>query len=431
MLLPASAEFIDLCRTQVDLVVQSLRASASAVYLTEEFAESLQTQLVPIVVYPDDVEPSRLQLPAPRLPSEDDSLSANPNGPKKSRPSALPKQPSAATLEVFRGQPERMVLPLMHEDLVFGLLVVARENQQWSAWEQTQLERVAHTLAIACVLDQRQQWALSADFEQRSLHTQQYQTLANLLHQFRNPLTTLHTLANLLLKRLVPTDPNRRLATSMIQESDRLQTLLQQFDQSIDLGEAALEQAPDPTPGLKRLPASPPTLLLPSSIGTNLQFQPCWIADVLHPLLDSATAIAQTRQLTFEAQIPPELPPVQADPQALQEIFSNLIDNALKYSPAGQSVQIEVSRDPQIQQQAVAVQDTGYGIPAVDLPHLFERHYRGVQSEGEIPGTGLGLAIAQDLIQQMHGTLSVISPSDPKNLTHPGSKFVVCLPEVS
>jgi signal transduction histidine kinase len=151
----------------------------------------------------------------------------------------------------------------------------------------------------------------------------------------------------------------------------------------------------------------------------------------LHPLLDSAAAIAQTRQLDFQAQIPPELPPVQADPQALQETFSNLIDNALKYTPVGQSVQIEVSRDPQTQQQAIAVQDTGPGIPTADLPYLFERHYRGVQSAGEIPGTGLGLAIAQDLIQQMHGTLSVISPSDPKNLTHPGSKFVVCLPEVS
>ncbi len=430
MLLPASAEFIDLCRTQVALVVQSLGASASAVYLTEEFAESLQAQLVPIVVYPEDLEPSRLQPALRSLPSEGGlSNGDDPNRHQQSSPSALPKQPLAAALEVFRRQPERVVLPLMHEDLVFGLLVVARENQQWSAWEQTQLERVAHTLAIACVLDQRQQWALNADFEQRSLHTQQYQTLANLLHQFRNPLTTLHTLANLLLKRLVPTDPNRRLATSMIQESDRLQTLLQQFDQSIDLGEAALEQTPEPTPGLKRLPASQPPLLLPSSIGTTLHLQPCWVADILHPLLDSAAAIAQTRQLTFQAQIPTELPPVQADPQALQEVLSNLIDNALKYTPAGQSVQIAVSRNLQTQQQAIAVQDTGPGIPTADLPHLFERHYRGVQAEGEIPGTGLGLAIGQDLIQQMHGSLTVISPCDPKNPSHPGSKFVVCLPE--
>ncbi len=436
MLLPASAEFIDLCRTQVALVVQSLGASASAVYLTEEFSEALQTQLVPIVVYPEDTnpEPSRLQLPTPRsLPLEGGSPSDNAPDRDwlKFSPAAIPQHKSAHSLalEVSRGQPERVVLPLMHNDLVFGLLVVARENQQWSNWEQTQLEQVAHTLAIACVLDQRQQWALSADFEQRSLHAQQYRTLANLLHQFRNPLTTLHTLANLLLKRLVPTDPNRRLATSMIQESDRLQTLLQQFDQSIDLGEAALEQAPDPMPGLKRLPASPPTLLLPSSIGTSLHLQPCWVADVLTPLLNSASAIAQTRQLDFQAKIPTELPPVQADPQALQEIFSNLIDNALKYTPAGQSVQIEVSRDPHTLQQAIAVQDTGPGIPAADLPHLFERHYRGVQSEGEIPGTGLGLAIAQDLIQQMHGSLKVISPCNPENLNHPGSKFVVCLQE--
>jgi signal transduction histidine kinase len=430
MLLPASAEFIDLCRTQVAMVVQSLGASASAVYLTEEFTAALQAQLIPIVVYPEDAESSRLQLPAPRsLPLEADSL-ADRDG-LKSSPVPIPAHQSALTVEGSCSQPVQVVLPLMHEELVFGLLVVARENQQWNAWEQTQLERVAHTLAIACVLDQRQQWALSADFEQRSLHTQQYQTLSNLLHQFRNPLTTLHTLANLLLKRLVPADPNRRLANSMIHESDRLQTLLQQFDQSIDLGEAALEQAPDPTPGLKRLPAQKqPALLPPSSIGTTLQLQPCWIADVLNPLLDSAAAIAQSRQLKFQSHIPTDLPPVQADPQALREIFSNLIDNALKYTPAGQSVQVDLSRDPQLRQQAIAVQDTGPGIPAADLPHLFERYYRGVQSAGEISGTGLGLAIAQDLIQQMHGSLQVISPCDPKHLTHPGSRFVVCLPEV-
>jgi hypothetical protein len=105
---------------------------------------------------------------------------------------------------------------------------------------------------------------------------------------------------------------------------------------------------------------------------------------------------------------------VWGDEQALCEVVSNLVDNAIKYSPAGAQVWVQtgVSRmDGSDHYQGIVVGDTGPGIPLGDRAQLFQRHYRGVQADSEIPGTGLGLAIAQSLVGEMQGAIEVISPA--------------------
>lgn len=85
-------------------------------------------------------------------------------------------------------------------------------------------------------------------------------------------------------------------------------------------------------------------------------------------------------------------------------------------------------------QVGIGISDTGPGIPPEDLEHLFERHYRGVQVNSEIPGTGLGLAIAKAFVQQMQGEIQVFSPVHPAwvsedractDNTSPGTTFIV------
>jgi signal transduction histidine kinase len=170
------------------------------------------------------------------------------------------------------------------------------------------------------------------------------------------------------------------------------------------------------------------------------------VAEVLKPLLISAEAIASERHLKLLAEIPADLPPVSANDRALREVLSNLIDNALKYTPAGCQIYIKVRYTAaegdragysQLPAIAVAVSDTGAGIPPLDLEHLFERHYRGEKAQTEIPGTGLGLAIARDLVRQMQGEIEVFSPVNPEWLpsrethlysTDRGTTFVVWLP---
>ena len=110
-----------------------------------------------------------------------------------------------------------------------------------------------------------------------------------------------------------------------------------------------------------------------------------------------------------------------ADEEAVRQIFDNLIDNAIKYTPDGGSVR--VSCRTQGGEVAVEVADTGIGIPRDDLPRIFERFYRVDKARSrELGGTGLGLSIVKHLIQSIGGQITVNSRLGA------GSKFLVKLP---
>jgi signal transduction histidine kinase len=251
-------------------------------------------------------------------------------------------------------------------------------------------------------------------------------------------LTAIRTFGKLLIKRLNPDERDRSIANSIVRESDRLQELLQHLEVAIDLN--VISENEETADNFKQLPAPPPAegtrsanLLLPDAA---FRIESCQIADVLSPLIISAEAIAQDRDLIFHAHIPPELPLVQAHPVALQEVLSNLIDNALKYTPAGGEVDIDVEllaapnksgRKRQPATLQIGVRDTGLGIPQQDLEKLFTRHYRGVQAQGNIAGTGLGLAIAKELVMHMNGKLEAISPPPGSDR---GTEFILSLPLV-
>jgi signal transduction histidine kinase len=512
MLMPASSEFIALCQSQVSLLTQGLGAALSIVYLTDELSDATDAKLVPIVAYPDavmDWGDDRIfsLLAQGRSPTNSRLLLADGDAsaiapvalpvPSEADPPLHPLQ--AAETALLRQQ--QMVLPLMHQEMVMGLLVTARADRAWNEFEQTQIEQIAETIAIACLLDQRSQWFAQDRRQQELLQEQKHDLFDNLVHQFRNPLTALRTFGKLLVKRLQTTDNNRSIAEGIVRESDRLQELLQQFDVVIDLDEQGLRrllapsaQADNPSDAeldsepktaaetdtdnsLNDMPrpfdsfdsrllgdtarqsASPP--LLPGSnvlVGRSMNLAPHLITEVLNPLLSSASAIAQDRQLILQTEIPAHLPPISIDISFLREVLTNLIDNALKYTPAGGLIYISVQsaanaehtrqlqsvQSPLISpqqtppQQTIMIADTGPGIPPQDLEHLFERHYRGVQSQTDIPGTGLGLAIARELIQQMHGSIEVFSPartsgfllpSLPEAQNSPGTTVVVRLPE--
>ncbi len=426
--MPASSEFVALCQSQVALLTQGLEAALSIVYLTAELVEGAASGLVPIVVYPETavvweadrawspsfLETSYLFDPTRQLPS-----AAIPGIPETS-----PKAPAQPQIGVnqqdWKGevqQQHQIVLPLMHEGVVMGLLVTSREDRPWNEEERAQIEKIVSTLAIACVIDQRRAWLEhQLEAKQRFLLAKR-DLLDDLLHQFRNPMTAIRTFGKLLFRRLRPGDANREVANSIIRESDRLQELLQQFDKAIDLTEVdtALGALRPATPRESASGVSP-LLLLPDSSKSSPEFTPsCSVVAVLEPLLDSARAIALERNLDLIAQIPPDLPLVQADAKVLREVLSNLIDNALKYTPPSGKVIVHAGQMrilPQgIKQSSIAISDTGPGIPTKDLEHIFERHYRGVQAQTGIPGTGLGLAIARDLVQQMQGEIEVISPA--------------------
>ncbi|MBD0361382.1 MAG: GAF domain-containing sensor histidine kinase [Coleofasciculus sp. C3-bin4] len=432
MFIPASSEFVALCKSQVAVLTQGLGAALSAVYLTQELVEGAEAKLIPVVVYPEATvvwEEDDTDLVLPEQMGKIVTIPRLLRSPPRLLPQASDNDQevdstSADWEENFLRQQRQIVLPLMYEGVVMGLLVTGREDRPWNEREKATIERIARSLAIAYLMDQRRAWFEQQLTQQRRLQAQQRDMLDDLLHQFRNPLTALRTFGKLLLKRLRPGDKNQEVASSIVRESDRLQELLQQFDAALDSSEGdivfPLTLTAAPVAEACQLPTrgdhgGSPTAnsLLP---GKALTLETFSVAAVLEPLLVSARAIAQERNLELQAEIPTDLPLVQGNANALREVLSNLIDNALKYTPAGGKIDIRVGekrRTSQGEALGIAITDTGPGIPPQDLEHLFERHYRGVQASTAIPGSGLGLAIAKELIEQMHGEIQVFSPAQP------------------
>ncbi|MGL5079935.1 MAG: sensor histidine kinase, partial [Microcoleaceae cyanobacterium] len=424
---PVSSEFVSLCQAQISLVA-SLGASLSVVYLAEDWVEGGNRKLIPVASYPETAEVAWENLalaPASSKiqPITDQLLLQGETTPPKTSltdsttvvesDNSIPwgwearNTPNPGDFmesePVWQTPPRRVVLPLVHEGVVMGFLVTGRTDRDWNPQEEHQIRAIAHTLTTACVLDRRANWFQAQLQHQHHLWAQEHDTLHTVLHQLKSPLTALKTFGKLLMKRLLPQDRNYSVAEGIVRESDRLKELLQYVDQTLTLAETQ--------PKLTMF--SPDMPLLPeTTFPGECPVQAITVETILESLIASAQVIADERQLTLSTLIPQPLPQVQADAKALREVISNILDNALKYTPTGGRIHLQVrgeipkaSFSKDILGLGIAISDSGLGIPAEDLDHLFQRGYRGAQAKGNIPGTGLGLAITQDLIQQMDGDI--------------------------
>lgn len=130
--------------------------------------------------------------------------------------------------------------------------------------------------------------------------------------------------------------------------------------------------------------------------------------------------LAKQKKLKLKVEVPRALPQIRGSAPRLQQVITNLLNNAINYTPKG-TVTVRVSQgDKEIQ---VEVMDTGIGIPADDLPHICEDFFRA--SNVEIKGTGLGLSIAKRIVETHGGKIWVESPCPE---TGKGSKFSFTLP---
>lgn len=130
----------------------------------------------------------------------------------------------------------------------------------------------------------------------------------------------------------------------------------------------------------------------------------------------------EDKSVRLETDLPADLPRVQADPLRVTQVLVNLLGNALQYTPAGGSVTITARREGKA--VAVAVRDTGIGIPADALPQIFERFYRVDKSRSRAGGgSGLGLTIARHVIEAQGGRIHAESAGEDR-----GSTFIFTLP---
>ena len=204
-----------LCRAQLRLLADSLGASLSVVYMTEELEGGGESKLLPIAIYPETgIAWSEV------MNQNMDSSSSFPD--RFARQLAGNEDRQVTTLAVLRS-PERgadesqsqrhqILLPLVSDGTILGLLATTREIEPWNSAEQTKIQQIAQTIALAGILDRRHNWIARELKQQQQLQLQQQDLLHNLLHQLRNPLTAIRTFGKLLIKRLQPGDPNRGFA---------------------------------------------------------------------------------------------------------------------------------------------------------------------------------------------------------------------------
>lgn len=219
--------------------------------------------------------------------------------------------------------------------------------------------------------------------------------VANVSHELKTPLTSIQGFAQAILDGTTKTQTEQKQAAEIIyNESSRMHRMvLNLLDLArLDAGTADLKMAP-----------------------VDLQV-------MLDSIVEKFSLQAQKGGIKLILELPPGLPILVADGDRLAQVFTNLVDNALRYTPSGGSVSLQVL--PSQTEMEICVSDTGSGIPADAIPHIFERFYQVDQSRpgGERHGAGLGLAIVHEIVAAHGGRITARSQEGL------GTTFTIQLP---
>ena len=221
------------------------------------------------------------------------------------------------------------------------------------------------------------------------------QFTADASHELRTPITLIRATAELTLRRERSAETYREALKHIMDETDRTARLIE------DLLSLARADAGLPGWPLDRVELTP----------------------LVRDVCEQGQILAQERQLEISTEAPEQPVYVDANDPALRRLLLLLVDNALKYTPAGGHITVSVALDSS--GPTVTVSDTGIGIPDAALPHVFERFYRVDESRNrEAGGAGLGLSIAQWIAERHHARL------EAESVVGQGSAFRVRFPQV-
>ncbi len=203
---------------------------------------------------------------------------------------------------------------------------------------------------------------------------QRRRLLADVTHELRTPLTVIQGELEAVLDGVHPADP------------------------------AHLSAILDETHVMGRLIDDLRTLALAESGALRLMREPVDLGVLASEAVAAFQARAASAGVSLTVEAPPDVPLADLDPLRLREVLTNLIANALRYTPSGGKITVAIEATA-ADQLAVSVRDTGAGIPPERLEHIFDRFYKSDESRG----SGLGLAIVKSLVESHGGTLGVSS----------------------
>lgn len=145
------------------------------------------------------------------------------------------------------------------------------------------------------------------------------------------------------------------------------------------------------------------------------------VSTLLEEIVEYFTIPAQEKEIAVRSDIAPKIM-VESDPKKLEEVFANLMGNAMKYMKTRGKREISVTAATKNKHAVISISDTGVGIEKKDLSHIFDRFYRSRNGTREKEGTGLGLAIAKETVEALGGTITVTSKVGV------GTTFTISLP---
>lgn len=228
---------------------------------------------------------------------------------------------------------------------------------------------------------------------QEKLELSRREFVANVSHELRTPLTTVKSYAETLMN-ISDVPLKNRFLNVIITETDRMTRIVKDLLVLTKLDEGHF----DPK--------------LPEKVD---------IRQFLEELIDKMQLTAQRKEQTLHYKMLNETPVIETNRDKLEQVVLNILSNALKYTPKGGT--IEVFSGKLYQEVYIKITDTGIGIPAENLPRIFERFYRVDKARSrETGGTGLGLAIAKQLTEELGGRIAISSA------VNVGTEVVISLP---
>lgn len=229
----------------------------------------------------------------------------------------------------------------------------------------------------------------------RQVETTRKEFVSNVSHELRGPLAAVKILAE-------------TLASGALKEKKRAKDFLRRINGEIDRMTAMVNELME----LSRL----------ESEQSSLQLAPLDLHPFIAEMLDEHRDRTKKNKIALDEALPESLPPVRGDEEKLRQVFDNLLNNAVKFTP--EDGRISLSAQQENGKVCLRVADTGVGIPRKHLPHIFERFYK-VDRSRHSKGFGLGLAIVKHIVQAHDGEIHAESAEGQ------GTTFTVVLPAVT